>query len=98
MTTKFVKPGNVIEHIAAGTILSDAGVVVNGLFGVAVADATVGQKVSLALEGVYTLPKSTAVAFLVGAEGYWDTATSLVKASGAGFFLIGTVVEAAVMA
>lgn len=69
----YIQPGGIIEITSAGAITSGSGVLINSLFGVAVsAAAGAGEKVSLATEGVFTLPKVGTQAWEVGVRVYWD--------------------------
>lgn len=57
-----VQNGDYIEFTAAATITSGQLVQVGDLHGVSVTDVANGAKGSLAMEGIFTLPKLTAAA------------------------------------
>ena len=58
----YVQNGDYIEFTAGATITSGQLVQVGSLHGVAVTDVANGAKGTLAMEGVFTLPKLTAAA------------------------------------
>jgi predicted RecA/RadA family phage recombinase len=77
----YVQPGDVIEITSAGAIVAGRGVLLGSLFGVAINGAAgAGEKVSLATEGVFDLPKVGSQSWVVGAQVFWDAAAN----SGAG--------------
>lgn len=85
--------------VAAGSdavnLSSGDGYLIGSLFGVAVADAAIGEDVTLALEGVFSLPKTTSQAWAVGDKAYWDAATGKVTTTASSNKQIGVVVAAA---
>jgi predicted RecA/RadA family phage recombinase len=74
----FVQEGDFITFTAGATITSGMIVKVGSLFGVAVADVANGATGTLALKGVFTLPKTTGVGTAVTAGGpaYFDTSAA----------------------
>jgi len=68
----FIQPGRIVEVLAPANVKSGEGVLVGSLFGVAEYDAVLGEPVAIVLEGVFTLPKTSAQAWSVGAKIYWD--------------------------
>ncbi len=86
------------EHIvlpAPADVSSGQLVIVGNLVGVAAADAANGALVTLAMEGVYTLPKLTTAVLAAGAAVSWDAINHRCDAPGTGKYLIGLAVEAA---
>ena len=75
--------GKFIEFTAGATITSGMLVKVGSLFGVSVTDVANGAQGSLALEGVFTLPKTAGAgtALTAGGPVYFDTSEA---ATGAG--------------
>lgn len=53
----FIQPGKVLDHTAGGTITSGAIVTMGKMAGIATADAESGEKVGVAIEGVYEVAK-----------------------------------------
>lgn len=84
----FVQEGKTMTITAGATIASGAGVLVGSVFGVAVSSAVSGDKLPLALEGVYNLPKATG-AISQGAKVYWDDTNKNVTTTASGNTLIG---------
>jgi len=70
--------GKFIEYTAGATITSGMLVKVGSLFGVSVTDVANGAHGSLALEGVFTLPKTTGTgtALTAGGPVYFDTSAA----------------------
>lgn len=96
MATNLKSVGDNITVPAPAAVSSGDGVLVGALFGIAVADAENGADVVLATRGVYTLPKTSAQAWTVGAKVYWDKANGVATTAASGNTLIG--VAAAVAA
>jgi predicted RecA/RadA family phage recombinase len=70
------------------------GYVIGSMFGVAGADANVGELFALHLDGIYDLPKNTAEAWTVGQAINWDTGSAWATA-GTGGTKIGVCSEQA---
>jgi predicted RecA/RadA family phage recombinase len=85
MTTKFVQRGDVVTYSNAGSAITAGSVVtLKHCVGVALTDiaATTGTG-SVALEGVFTVPKTTGTAWLNGEKLLWDVSASKFDGSGA---------------
>ena len=83
MAQNFVQTGDVIDHVAAAILTSGTPILIGSIVGVPLADAAIGETVSVALEGVFTLPKATGTAWAIGDKLYWDdTAKKFTKTSG----------------
>jgi len=85
----FIQPGDVVDIVAAGTLAAGAGLVVGTMFGVVMEAAVNGQRVALALTGVFDLPKTAGQTPAVGAAVYWDAGAGNVTTSSAGNTKIG---------
>ena len=72
MTTKYIQPGKVIQYTAGGTIAAGAVVVMGNTLGVALVNMVSGQTGSVAIEGVFTLPKASAAVIAQGESLTWD--------------------------
>lgn len=95
MAKNFIQPGDTITVPAPAAVSSGDGVLVGKLFGIAQFDAASGADVEISTKGVYTLPKTSAQAWTVGALIYWDgSKTTTADASGANT-LIGHAMAAA---
>lgn len=69
----FVQNGDIITVPApSGGVTSGDGVLIGSLFGVAQATAAATVPVAIKTRGVFTLPKTSAQAWTVGALIYWD--------------------------
>lgn len=95
MATNLKSAGDNITVPAPADVASGAGVLVGALFGIAVADAANGADVVLATRGIYTLPKTSAQAWTVGAKVYWDNTNKVCTTSASGTTLIGVAAAAA---
>lgn len=93
----FTQAGNSVTITAGGTIASGDLVVTGSLIGVASADASSGEDVEIAIEGVFTLPKKTTDDVSAGDLLYWDSGNSyLTKTAGTGSKpLVGVATKAA---
>ena len=76
MTTKFVQPGEVIDHVASGAKTSGQPVLIGTKLGVCVADIANGATGPVAVSGVYTITKLTTDVVAQGAALYWDNGNS----------------------
>jgi predicted RecA/RadA family phage recombinase len=91
----FIQRGETVTVAAPADVLSGAGVLVGALFGIASFDAKSGNDVEICTVGVYTLPKTSAQAWTVGAKIYWD-GTKCTTADGSGAnMLIGHALKVA---
>jgi predicted RecA/RadA family phage recombinase len=76
MAKNFVQPGATIDYVAGGTITSGQVVPLQHAVGIALGDATSGQSVAVAVEGVFTVPKVAAAVFAVGEKLIWDSSAA----------------------
>jgi len=91
-----IQDGDVLELTAPATVLSGAGVLVNGLFGVAAVDAVLGARLSVHVEGVFQINKeATTAAFVEGEKVFWDDTAKQLDESAVGRFHVGTAIEVA---
>lgn len=91
----FVNGGWTVRVPAQASVKSGDLVVVGELFGVAYHDAEPGDPVEINTEGVFTLPKTSAQAWTVGAAVYWDSENKAVTTTAGDNVPIGHAVEAA---
>lgn len=89
MTTLFVQPGDTIDMAAPYDRSAGQGAQVGSLFGVALNDVLSGSTVSFAVEGVFTLAKTSAQAWTVGQKIYWDDTNKRCDSDGTVGMLIG---------
>lgn len=68
----FIQNGKTLTLLAPYDVASGAGLLVGSIFGVATNTALSGAAVETALEGVFSLAKTSAQAWTVGALIYWD--------------------------
>ncbi len=87
----FVQPGRTLTLPAPAAVKSGDGV----LFGVANGDAAPGEAVDLDVEGVFTLPKVSALAIAPGDKVYWVATDKAVSKTASGNTLIGVATTAA---
>jgi len=95
MARNWVQPGNTITIPAAATVAGGEVVVTGGIVGVAAGDAASGAPLDVHTDGVWTLPKVSALAIAVGDVLYYDSASKLVSKTSAGNTKIGVAVTAA---
>ena len=77
MATNFIQDGDTIIVPAPATLSSGDGVLVGLLFGVAITDAGSGDDVPIKTTGVWQLAKTSAQAWTVGAQIYFDDSTGV---------------------
>lgn len=90
----FVQPGSVITVAAPADVTSGTGVLVGSLFGIAAISALSGADVEIKVDGVYELPKTSALAISVGDLLYWDDTNKVVNKTNTNK-LVGVAVSAA---
>lgn len=86
MTSKYVQPGKVLQYTASSAIAAGDVVVVGKILGVALTDIANGATGSVAIDGVFTLPKVTTAVIPQGSHLLWDVS--------AGKFDVGTATAA----
>lgn len=69
----FVAKGDIVNFIAAGTIVSGQIVEMKHTIGVALKGGASGETIPVAVEGVFEVPKVSAAVFVVGEKLIWDT-------------------------
>lgn len=76
----FVQDGDVITVTAPYAVSSGGGVLVGAnLFGVATSDIANGAQGEIAVEGVFDLPKTSALAITTGDRLFWDNTNKVVN-------------------
>jgi len=77
MSTNYVQEGGVIQYTNGGTAISSGDVVVMGeIIGVAMVDIANGETGSVAIEGVFNLPKVDAAVIAQGESVIYDVGAS----------------------
>lgn len=96
MAKNFIQAGSVVTLPAPAAVVSGSLVKVGVICGVALHSAASGEPVELRLDGVFSLKKTSAQAWTVGAAIYLIPATGLcTTATTAGNLFVGHAVEAA---
>lgn len=89
-----IQSGHTLTFIAAGALLSGAGVLLGStLFGVNAYDVATGQSGEADIEGVFLLPKA-AVVNTAFAPAYWDDSNKVTTTTATDNELIGVYTEA----
>lgn len=91
----FIQPGRVVTVTAPADVSSGDLVVVGTLFGVAATDAKSGDAVEIVTEGVFTLPKTNAQAWIQGVKVYFDSENEVLTTTASTNLLIGHAVSVA---
>lgn len=96
----FVQSGEVIGvTVASGSdevaLSSGDGYLIGSLFGVAVADAAIGEVVQLQVVGVVDIAKTSAEAWSVGEKIYWVNSTRRATSTAGANKFIGVATEVA---
>lgn len=97
MATNLIQDGERITIVAPAAAVSGAGVRVNNIFGVYVANANSGANATIATRGVYSLRKlnGASSAFTQGANVHWDNTNANCTVSATSNLKIGVAVVAA---
>lgn len=97
MPTTYVQDGNYVDYTPGADVTSGAVVVQGDLVGVAVRPIAANTLGSLAVEGIFDFPKSTAggSAITAGTTVYWNAGAQQATATASGNKLIGKTVKAA---
>lgn len=94
--TNYIQEGEVLEAVApSGGVVSGTAYLFGVMVGVACVSAAVGESFSLALEGVFELPKATGQAWSLGAKLYWDDTAKNFTTTSSGNTAAGNVAKAA---
>lgn len=72
MSTNFIQDGDVIQFTAAATYAAGDVVKMGGTLGVALVDMVSGETGSVAIQGVFELPKVTGAVIAQGESLVWD--------------------------
>ena len=94
MAQNYVNSCERMEITAGATIASGDGVLVGNVFGVALGKGVSGDKIVLATEGVFILPKA-AVGITQGAKLYWDATNKVLTTTASGNMLVALAWKAA---
>lgn len=95
MAKNYVQKGTNLTVPAPTNVTSGSGLQIGAIFGVAQGGALSGEDVDITVEGVFELPKVSALAIAVGDKVYWDAATKLVTKTVGSNMAIGASVTAA---
>jgi predicted RecA/RadA family phage recombinase len=92
----YIQEGSIITVATpTGGVVSDAGLIVGSLFGVALHSAAEGEALEVATDGVYRLPKASAAVLVIGTRVAWDNTARNINVPGTGRFPVGVATEAA---
>ena len=91
----FIQSGDTLTLTAPYAVSSGGGALVGSIFGIAVSDVASGASGEFAVEGVFTVAKTSALAISVGDLLYWDDTNKCVNKTSSAQKLVGTAVSAA---
>ena len=91
----YTQAGERVTLAAPYDVVAGAGLLVGSIFGVAITDALSGVNVETAVEGVFTLAKTSAQAWTVGALIYWDNTNKVCTTVSTSNKLIGVAMATA---
>lgn len=92
----YVQPANIITVTApTGGALSDQGVLIGTLFGIAQFDAVESAEVEILTEGVVEIAKTAALQIDVGDRLFWDGANKVVNKTATAQVCVGVAVSSA---
>lgn len=90
-----LQEGDVITVTAPYALTSGGGCLVGSLFGVAVNTAASGAEAQIAMTGVVSIAKTSALAIAQGDKLYWDNTNKVVNKTSSGNTFVGVAVAAA---
>jgi predicted RecA/RadA family phage recombinase len=91
----FIQCGKSLTIPAPAAVTSGDIVIAGSIVGIAAGDAESGADVDVVTEGVFDLPKVSALAITLGATVYYDSSTGLVNTTASGNTKLGHAVAAA---
>lgn len=91
----YIQEGEHLTLAAPYNRLSGEGALVGSIFGVACTDVDSGDDGEFAVEGVFSLKKTSAQAWTVGVAIYWDDSNKECTTTSSGNTKIGVATEAA---
>ena len=91
----FIQKGDTITLTAPYNVSSGGGLLVGSIFGVASNDASSGNDVETATQGVFSIAKTSAQAWTQGALIYWDDTNKVCTTTSSTNKLVGTATAAA---
>lgn len=89
MATNYVQPGKTLTLLAPYQRNSGLGALVGSIFGVSLGTVASGVAGEFSVEGVWTLAKTSAQAWTVGALIYWDDTNKVCTTTSTSNKLIG---------
>ena len=95
MATNLLSQGDNLTLPAPYDVSSGGGVLIGAIFGIASCDAASGDDVVIATRGVYSMPKTSAQAWTVGAKIYWDDTAKVATSVSTSNTLIGVAMAVA---
>jgi predicted RecA/RadA family phage recombinase len=96
MAFNYIQEGDVLTLTPAADVPAGFGYLFGvSLFGIAINDVSNGKPGAFATEGVWEIPKTSALAIAVGDRVFWDPTNKVVNKTAAGQQCIGIAVTAA---
>lgn len=91
----YIQPGDTVDLPAPADVEAGDGALIGSLYGVAQRNLASGEIGPFKTTGVYSLPKTSAQAWLAGAKVYWDNTAKNCTTTATDNTLIGAAVAAA---
>jgi len=91
----YVQPGVALTLPAPADFASGDVVIIGSIIGIAAETVLSGADLDVETQGVFTLPKVSALAIAIGDKLYWDAGAKLVTKTASGNTLLGAAVTAA---
>lgn len=96
MAKNYIQEGDILTLTPAAAVVAGVGYQFGtGLFGVALEDVAISTPGAFAVEGVWEIAKTSALAISVGDRVFWDVTNKVVNKTSAGQQCVGIAVEAA---
>lgn len=94
----YISPADKLDYIAPYDVFSGDGMLVGAMFGFAVRDAKLGERVTLGITGTWGCKKTAGQAWTEGQVLYWDNTAKLMTSTVGTNKLVGTARRAALAA
>ena len=96
MATNYIQEGDVLTLTPGAAVVAGVGYQFGtGLFGIAINDVASGAAGAFAIEGVWEIAKTSALAIAVGDRVFWDATNKVVNKTSTAQQCVGIAVEAA---
>lgn len=95
MATNYIQDGAILDLVAPYARASGEPAMIGNIFGIAINDVASGAVGQFATEGVWIVPKTSALAISAGDRLFWDSTNKVVNKTATAQICVGIAVDAA---